>query len=196
MPAPCSIAASRRRRRREAGFSLIELMIVLLIIAILLAVAIPTYLSASDRAENRAAQELLGNAVQAGTVAMQGSVSPWGPSTSVEAAQLLAGVGAGVKLLWATAPETAAGQVSFYYWSGPNPLVLLLRTWSPTGVCWGAFVQPDGNPSPPSGEPGTPGTWYSVGSSPTPAGCNSGTPDGGWYSTLAATAKRSGVAGA
>jgi len=50
------------RRGDETGFSLIELMIVLLVIAILLAVAIPTYLSARDRAENRAAQETLNNA--------------------------------------------------------------------------------------------------------------------------------------
>jgi len=48
--------SSQRLPRRERGFSLIELMIVLLVISILLAVGIPTYLSARDRAENRGAQ--------------------------------------------------------------------------------------------------------------------------------------------
>jgi len=52
----------RNRPGDETGFSLIELMIVLLVIAVLLAVAIPTYLSARDRAENRAAQETLNHA--------------------------------------------------------------------------------------------------------------------------------------
>ncbi|HET6874065.1 MAG TPA: type II secretion system protein [Acidimicrobiales bacterium] len=54
-----------RRRRGEEGFTLIELMVVVLIIAILIAIAIPTFLGARQRANNRAAQSDLRNALTA-----------------------------------------------------------------------------------------------------------------------------------
>jgi len=47
----------------EAGFTLIELMVVLLIIAILLAIAIPTFLGVANSAGDRAAQSNLTNAL-------------------------------------------------------------------------------------------------------------------------------------
>ena len=47
----------------EAGFTLIELMVVLLIIAILLAIAIPTFLGVSGSAKDRAAQSNLTTAL-------------------------------------------------------------------------------------------------------------------------------------
>ena len=47
----------------DAGFTLIELMVVLLIIAILLAIAIPTFLGVSGSANDRAAQSNLTNAL-------------------------------------------------------------------------------------------------------------------------------------
>ena len=46
----------QRRRDKEEGFTLIELMAVVLIIAILIAIAIPTFLGARSRAQDRAAQ--------------------------------------------------------------------------------------------------------------------------------------------
>jgi type IV pilus assembly protein PilA len=49
--------------RSESGFTLIELMVVLLIIAILLAIAIPTFLGVTNTAGDRAAQSNLTNAV-------------------------------------------------------------------------------------------------------------------------------------
>src|SRR5271165_6271355 len=47
----------------EGGFTLIELMVVLLIMAILLAIAIPTFLGVKGGAQNRAVQSDLTNAV-------------------------------------------------------------------------------------------------------------------------------------
>jgi len=46
----------KQRRESDEGFTLIELMVVVLIIAILLAIAVPTFLGARQRAQARAAQ--------------------------------------------------------------------------------------------------------------------------------------------
>ncbi len=53
----------RDRGPADAGFTLIELMVVLLIIAILLAIAIPTFLGVTGSANDRAAQSNLTNAL-------------------------------------------------------------------------------------------------------------------------------------
>lgn len=55
----------KRLHKDEEGFTLIELMVVVLIIAILLAIAIPTFLGARSRAQNRAAESNLRNALTA-----------------------------------------------------------------------------------------------------------------------------------
>lgn len=51
----------RKGLRNDEGFTLVELMVVVLIIAILMAIAIPTFLGARQKAQDRAAQANLRN---------------------------------------------------------------------------------------------------------------------------------------
>lgn len=75
----------------ERGFTLIELMVAVMIIAVLLAVAIPSFLGAQRRASDRAAQSDLRNAVTAAKVVATGS---GGEMTGVTIATLGAEEGA------------------------------------------------------------------------------------------------------
>jgi type IV pilus assembly protein PilA len=121
----------------DAGFTLIELMVVLLIIAILLAIAIPTFLGVSGSANDRSAQSNLTNALTEVKALYQNS-------QSYSAASLPSGT------LTASAPEFTWSQNAQIATEGSNlvseaPVDLasaqdgqgvILATYSKTGTCW------------------------------------------------------------
>ena len=60
---PMTIA--RRIRKKDEGFTLVELMVVVMIIAILMAIAIPTFLNSRKRAQDAAAKSNVRNGLAA-----------------------------------------------------------------------------------------------------------------------------------
>ncbi len=93
------------KKREEKGFTLVELMVVVLIIAILLAVAVPVFLNARDRAIVRAAQQRLGSAVKAAKTLHSG-----GNSTGVTESQ--SGMDYADTAAFATAVTNEAGAIT------------------------------------------------------------------------------------
>jgi type IV pilus assembly protein PilA len=84
-----------RLAKEEGGFTLIELLVVLVIIAVLLAIAVPSYLGFKDRAERRAAA----SNVRAAVPSVEAYYSDQSPNTYVGMTLAnLQAIDAGIKL--------------------------------------------------------------------------------------------------
>ena len=83
----------QRLARNEGGFTLIELLVVLIIIAVLLAIAVPSYLTFKDRAEQRAA----GANVRAAIPAAEALYSDTNSYATISVG-VLTGIDAGLKV--------------------------------------------------------------------------------------------------
>ena len=123
----------------EAGFTLIELMVVLLIMAILLAIAIPTFLGVTNTAGDRSAQSNLTNALTEAKALYQQNQTYSGVTTSNFQSQA-------PEFTWTTgacSSSTSGNCVSEYVFSvassGDGQGVSLAVYSSKTSTCWYAF---------------------------------------------------------
>jgi type IV pilus assembly protein PilA len=119
----------------DAGFTLIELMVVLLILAILLAIAIPTFLGVTGGANDRAAQSNLNTALTTAKAAAANNNQSYGAPLTI------AGASGSFQanepsLKWSTTAVSTQGPVSAYISDDGNGVVL--ATWSKNnkGTCF------------------------------------------------------------
>ena len=114
------------RGREDEGFTLIELMVVVLIIAILIAIAIPTFLGARKRAQDKQAQSNIRIAL-----ATEETVYTDAQTYTNVAATLGAEEGS---LIWTDAtPEGAERDVAVEAVDGASQAVVL-KSWSASGT--------------------------------------------------------------
>jgi prepilin-type N-terminal cleavage/methylation domain-containing protein len=195
----------RLRERLEAGeggFTLIELLVVMLIIGILLAIAIPTFLSVVNNAHNTSVESNLGNAIIEASANYTQDNSQFGQSVGSLVSELTAGE---TSFKYAAMPNSGGTAQNVIYVAavdctgtgGPVPGIdtnaadngcqgIAMQGWSPqTSVCYmvivlKAAITPAVNVL--GYNLSNPGTYYGDVTSSTAAGCGQTVTASNWQS--------------
>jgi type IV pilus assembly protein PilA len=113
--------------KREQGFTLVELMMVILIIAILVVIALPTFLGARGRASDRATQADIRNAFVAERAYYTDNLTyTTDPTTMTAIEPAIAYVDGDTPLV------TDVAYLHFH--AGPNEI--FISSMSESGMCW------------------------------------------------------------
>ena len=124
----------------ESGFTLIEIMVTLLILAILLAIAIPTFLGVTKSANDRGAQSNLNTAMLNANAAYRSNNQSYGAPNVVNSTLLKS---AEPSLSFTTANSTGPGVVSVFPTSDGKAIVL--ASLSKSNSCWYLVDNPQGS---------------------------------------------------
>ena len=129
----------------DAGFTLIELMVVLLILAILLAIAIPTLLGTSKSAKDRGAQQNLNTALVDSDTVFQTNDQSFALGSTAQYSSFPAFMATALasdqpSLGFTTSTSASPSSVSVYVSAGGNGIVLANR--SVAGNCWYTIDNP------------------------------------------------------
>lgn len=154
-------------RRERTGFTMIELMMVVAIIAILLLIALPTFMGSKDRAQDRQATTILHSSLVAARIgnADQGDYA-WLTPVSLQAEEHSV-----VFVDAATSARAGSNQVSVATGVSGGSTYVIMSSMSRSGKCYALLEQVD-----------TATTYQVVDPA---SSCNAGafTPGSGWTST-------------
>lgn len=140
----------------EAGFTLIELMVVLLIMAILLAIAIPTFLGVKTGAQDRAVQSNLTN----GLTSAKAAYANGGTYAATAAAEVTALAAAEPNIAFETTAPTSGSNNLSVNTDGATGQQLVLIGLSQSTACWAAEDNEGDATTNVSGTPTTSGVMY------------------------------------
>jgi len=134
------IESRHARHIFDSGFTLIEMMVTLLILAILLAIAIPTFLGVTKSANDRAAQSSMNTAMLNAKAAFQTNGQSYGAPSIVNSTVLKS---ATPELTFTTSYSTGQGVVSVFPTADGKAIVL--ASLSKSNNCWYQINDPTGN---------------------------------------------------